>query len=63
MDAFFALVEVRENPNLAGKQVIVGYDGNRGVVLSATYEVRKLGVHSAMPMSRALRLAPNAIVV
>lgn len=63
MDAFFALVEVRENSSLVGKQVIVGYDGNRGVVLSATYEARKLGVHSAMPMSRALRLAPNAIVI
>lgn len=63
MDAFFASVEVRNNPELTGKQVIVGHAGSRGVVLSATYPARKLGVHSAMPMSRAMRLAPQAIIV
>ncbi|MEI6405801.1 MAG: DNA polymerase IV [Actinomycetes bacterium] len=63
MDAFFAAVEVRERPELRGKPVIIGHAGGRGVVTSATYEARALGVHSAMPMSRALRLAPHAVVV
>ena len=63
MDAFFASVEVSTRPELVGKQVIVGHTGGRGVVLSATYQARARGVHSAMPMSRALRLAPNAVVV
>lgn len=63
MDAFYASVEIRENPELANQPVIIGHLGGRGVVLSATYSARALGVHSAMPMSRAMRLAPNAIVL
>ncbi len=63
MDAFYASVEVRENPELAGQQVIVGSSRNRGVVLSATYPARALGVHAAMPMARATRLAPDAVVI
>ncbi|NBU32175.1 MAG: DNA polymerase IV [Actinobacteria bacterium] len=63
MDAFFASVEVSSRPELAGKQVIIGHEGGRGVVLSATYPARARGVHSAMPMSRALRLAPDAVVI
>jgi DNA polymerase-4 len=63
MDAFYAAVELRRRPELVGKPVIVGGGGSRGVVLSATYEARALGVHSAMPMTRARRQAPQAVVI
>lgn len=63
MDAFYAAVSLLDRPQLRGRPVIVGAAGGRGVVLSATYEARALGVHSAMPMSRARRLAPDAEIV
>ncbi|GAA0999868.1 DNA polymerase-4 [Subtercola frigoramans] len=63
MDAFFASVELLEHPELVGLPVIIGHNGPRGVVTSATYEARAFGVHSAMPVARALQLCPRAIVL
>jgi DNA polymerase-4 len=63
MDAFFASVEQRDHPELRGKPIAVGYDGERGVVSTASYEARPFGVHSAQSVVVAKRLCPNLIVV
>ncbi|MFV1987094.1 MAG: DNA polymerase IV [Gemmatimonadota bacterium] len=67
MDAFFAAVEIREDPSLEGRPVVIGSDprngSGRGVVSTANYEARRFGIHSAMPISQAWRRCPNAAYV
>ena len=63
LDAFFASVEILDNPQYKGKPLIIGTPGPRHVASTCSYEARKYGVHSAMPMTTALRLCPDAICV
>jgi DNA polymerase IV len=63
LDAFFVNVELLKNPELRGKPILVGGDGNRGIVSTCSYEARAFGIHSAMPMATAKRLCPQAIVL
>ena len=63
LDAFFVAVECKNNPRLVGKPLIIGGSSRRGVVAACSYETRRFGVHSAMPMYLALQLCPDAKVI
>jgi DNA polymerase-4 len=63
LDSFFVSVERKFNPELIGKPVLIGGSADRGVVASCSYEARKFGIHSAMPMKQAMKLCPHAIIV
>lgn len=63
LDAFFVSVECLKNPVLKGKPLIVGGSGDRGVVSACSYEARRFGIHSAMPMKLARRLCPHALII
>ena len=63
MDAFYVSIEMLRHPELRGKPVVVAYDGPRGVVTTASYEARKYGVHSALPMVTARRRCPQLTVL
>ena len=63
MDAFYASVELREQPHLKGLPVVVAWDGTRSVICAASYEARKFGLHSAMSVATAKRLCPQAVFV
>lgn len=63
MDAFYASIEIRDNPRLQSRPVIVGTPGRRSVVTTCNYIAREFGVHSAQPMVRALKLCPNAVCI
>ncbi|MBQ2259384.1 MAG: DNA polymerase IV, partial [Spirochaetales bacterium] len=63
LDAFFAAVEILDNPSYKDKPLIIGTPGKRSVASTCSYKAREYGVHSAMPMTTALKLCPNAICI
>lgn len=63
MDAFYASVEIRDQPNLRGLPVVVAWDGPRSVICAASYEAREFGLHSAMSVAKARQLCPNAVYI